>query len=80
MKNTFCLEQISRTGNLDATLILRQNKLDFMARFMELKSINPKMEQKDIAKDLGYSNCTLQRYRYDRKMQSPCKSNNPKRT
>ena len=43
MKNTFCLEQISKTGNLDANLISRQNKLDLMARFMEIKSVNPRL-------------------------------------
>ena len=28
MNNTFSLEQISKTGNLDANLIIRQYKLD----------------------------------------------------
>ena len=37
MNNTFSLEQISKTGNLDANLILRQYKLDLMSRFMEKK-------------------------------------------
>ena len=50
-----------------------------MARFMEITSINPKMKQKEIAKKLGFSNSTLQRYRNDIKMQSPYQSNNPKR-
>ena len=48
MNNTFSLEQISKTGNLDANLILRQYKLDIMARFMETKSNNPKLTQKQI--------------------------------
>ena len=38
MNNTFSLEQISKTGNLNADLILRQYKLDIMARFMQRKS------------------------------------------
>ena len=38
------------------------------------------MKQKEIAKEFGYSISTLQRYRYDKKMPSPYKSNNPKRT
>ena len=76
----FSSEQISKTGNLDANLILRQNKLDLMSRFMELKSINPKLGQDQIAKEVSYSCSTLQRYRHDIKMQSPYKPNGPKRT
>ena len=71
MDNTFSLEQISRTGNVDAKLILRQHKLDLMARVVEIKSINPRMKQKGIAKELGCSSSTLQRYRNDIKIQSP---------
>ena len=42
MNDTFSLQQISQTGNLDSNLILRQYKFDLMARFMEIKSNNPK--------------------------------------
>ena len=79
MNNTFSLEQISKTGNLDANLILRQYKLDLMSRFMEMKSNNPKLTQKQIAKGLGYSDSTLKRYRNDINMQSPYRYNEPKR-
>ena len=51
MNNTSYLEQISETGNLDATLILRQYKLDLMSRFMALKYNNPKLRQDQIAKE-----------------------------
>ena len=56
MNNTFSLEQISKTGNVDANSILLQHKLDLMARFMEIESINPKLKQKE----LGCSSSTLQ--------------------
>ena len=59
MNNTFSLQQISQTGNFDSDLITRQYKLDLMARFMEIKSINPKLKQSEIAKELGYSSSTL---------------------
>ena len=36
MINTFSLERISKTGNLDSNLIVRQYKLNLMARFMEI--------------------------------------------
>ena len=80
MNSNFSFEQIGRTGNFDVAFLLRQPKLNLMARFMEIKSINPKMIYKEIAKELGYSSSTLQRHRYDIQMQSPYKSNNPKRT
>ena len=38
---------------------------------MEINSVNPKLRQDQIAKKLGCSNCTLQRYRNDINMPSP---------
>ena len=46
---------------------------------MEYKSVNPRMKQKELAKELTYSSSTIQRYRQDIKLQSPCWSNSPKR-
>ena len=43
MNNTFSLQQISQTGNIDKNSSLRQYKLDLMARFMETKSMNSKL-------------------------------------
>ena len=71
MNNTVSLEQNSRTGNVDANLLFRQHNVDLMARCMEIKSINPKLKQKEIAKELNYSSSTLQSFRQDTKMQSP---------
>ena len=42
MNDTFSLEQISKAGNFDSNVIFRQYKVDLMARFMEIKSLNPK--------------------------------------
>ena len=61
MKNTFCREQLSKTGNLDSKFMLRQYKVDLMAMFMEIKSVNPKLRQSHIAEELAYSSSTLQR-------------------
>ena len=47
MNNISSLEQNSKTGNIDASFLLRQHKLDMMARFMDIKSVNPKMKQKN---------------------------------
>ena len=38
-----------------------------MALFIEIRSINPRRKQNEIAKELGYSSSTLQRYRKDKK-------------
>ena len=71
MNNSFFLQQISRTGNLDSKLISRQYKLNLMADFLRVKYEHPKMKQSVIANQLGYSTSTLQGYRNDIKMFSP---------
>ena len=62
MNNAF-LKQLSKTGNLDANLILQPSKLDLMSRSMELQSISPKLRQDHIAEELGCSSSSLKRYR-----------------
>ena len=71
MNNTFSLQQISRTSNLDANLISRQYKLNLMADFMRVKYENPKMKHSEIANQLGTSFSTVQRYRNDINTLSP---------
>ena len=75
MNNTFSLQQIQKTSNLDANLISRQFKLNLMADFMRLKYENPKMRQSEIANQLSLSSSTLQRYRNDINMLSPYRIN-----
>ena len=75
MNNSFSLQQIQRTSNLDANLISRQYKLNLMAYFMRVKYENPKMKQSEIANQLGMSSYTLQRYRNDINMLSPYRIN-----
>ena len=53
MNNSFSLQQISKTGNLDSNLISRQYKLNLMAKFMQIKFENPKLKQFEIAYQLG---------------------------
>ena len=78
--STFSLEQISKTINLVAFLILQQHKLNSLAQLMEIIINNPELKQDEVAKEPGFSSFTLQCYGYDIKMQSPHKSNNPERT
>ena len=42
-----------------------------MAKFMEIKSMNPKSTQKELAKELRLSTSSLQRYRQDKNLPSP---------
>ena len=80
MNNTFSSQKISQTANLDGKLILRYYELELMASFLGIKSMNPTLTQKEIAKELGYSVSSLKRYRQGILMLSPyrisSKSNN----
>ena len=51
MNYTLPLEQIFETVYFDSNLIFRQYKLDLMARFMEINSLNPKFRQNQSPKD-----------------------------
>ena len=75
MINSFSLQQIQKTSNLDANLVSRQYKLNLMTDFMRVKYENPKMKQSEIANQIGLSTSTLQRYRNDRNMFSPYRIN-----
>ena len=75
MNNSFSLQQIQKTSNLDANLISRQYKLNLMAVFLRVKYENPRMRQCEIANQLGMSSSTVQRYRNDINMLSPYRIN-----
>ena len=75
MNNSFSLQQIQKRSNVDANLISRQYKPNLMADFMRIKYENPRMKQSEIAKQLGKSSSTLQRYRNDINMLSPYRNN-----
>ena len=71
MNNLFSLEQKPRTGNVDANLLIREYRLDLMARFKEIKSLHTKVKKNEIARKLRFSSSTLQRYRQGKQLQSP---------
>ena len=71
MNNSFSLQQISRTRNLDPSLITRQNKLNRMAKFMQIKFENRKLKEYQTAGKTGCSFGTVKRYRKYFKMLSP---------
>ena len=50
MNKSFSLQQIQKTGQLDANLQSRQYKLNLMADLMRMKYGNPIMKQSEITK------------------------------
>ena len=74
---------ISQTLNSSSKLrICRQN---MMLNFMEIKSNEPKLTQKEISKQLGFADSTSERYSDDNNMDSPynrqkCEKSDTKRT
>ena len=58
MSNTFSLDQISKTGNLDANLKTRHYKLNVMAQLTEHKCKNLTSKQSEIAKNRYVKFCS----------------------
>ena len=73
MNNTSSLDQIQKTGELNADLMMRQYKLDKITKIMEIKPDNPKLRQSEIAKMLELSSSPIQQYRTEINMLSPCR-------
>ena len=71
MNNSFILQQVKKTGNLDSNLTSRQYKLNLKADFKRMNYENPKMKQSETANQLGYSSSTLPRCKKDINMLSP---------
>ena len=59
MNNSFSVQRISRTSNLESKLISRQHKLNSLAKFMQIKFENQTLKQSEIADQLRYSISTL---------------------
>ena len=70
MNKTFSSKQIAKIGVLNADWIMRQYKLDKKANFLEIKSINPKLKQSEIAEELAISTSNFKRYRREINMHS----------
>ena len=71
MNNTHSLDQIQKTDDLNADLTMNQYKLDKMAKYLEIKSVNPRLKRSEIAKLWEFSFSTIQRYIRKINMLSP---------
>ena len=63
----------AKSETLKSHSLFRLYKQKAMLKIMETKTIEPKLTQKQILKQLGYSDSTIKRYRDDINMDSPYK-------
>ena len=68
-----------KSRSIEPTDIIRTFKLDRCCDFMEAKYDNPKLTQKEICNQLGFSDRVIRRYRDDIKMDSPYRSSKSKK-
>ena len=79
MNNKFTIDQLSKLESIDPNSINRLYKINKLLDFMDIRSNNPRMTQKQICNQLGFSDSTIKRYRDDIKMDSPYNRNNYKK-
>ena len=70
MSNNFTTDMAIKSENLNSIAILRFYKQNMMLRVLELKSKEPRLTQKQICNQLGYSDSPIKRYRDDIQMDS----------
>ena len=73
--NTPSFSEINKTANMDPNLITKHYKLKLMNDFMNIKYLNPKLKQSEIASQLDMSPAAIQRHRIDINKLSPYRIN-----
>ena len=73
--NIFTIDMAGKSENLNSKSILRLSKQNMMLKFLEIKCNEPRLTQKQICNQLGYSDSTIKRYRDDISKNSPYKRN-----
>ena len=79
MSKIFSYDNMIKSKSIEPNDLIRTYKLDRCCDFMEVKFNNPKLTQKQICKQLGFSDSTIRRYRDDIKMDSPYRRNTNKK-
>ena len=79
MNKRFSYDSKIKSRSIEPSDIIRTFKLDRCCDFMEEKYNNPKLTQKEISKQLGFSDRTIRRCRDDIKMDSPFRINDNKK-
>ena len=78
MNKRFSYDNLIKSRSIEPGDVIRTFKLDRCCDFMEIKYDNPKLTQKEICNQLGFSDRVIRRYRDDIKMDSPYRSSNNK--
>ena len=73
--NATSLSEINKTANMDPNPITRQYRIKLMNDFKNIKYLNAKIKQSEIASQLDMSPSTIQRDRNDINMLSPYRIN-----
>ena len=71
--NNFTTDMATKSEKLNSNSILRLYKQNMMLKFLEIKSNEPRLTQKQIFNQLGFSNSTIKRFRDDIRIDSPYK-------
>ena len=79
MNKRFSYDNIIKSQSIEPNDLIRTYKLDRCCDFMEEKYNNPRLTQKQICKQLGFSDSTIKRYRDDIKMDSTYRRNTSKK-
>ena len=79
MNKRFSYDNMLKSRSTEPNDLIRTFKLDRCCDFMEEKYNNPKLTQKQICNQLGFTDRTIRRYRDDIKMDSPYRINNHKK-
>ena len=76
MNKGFSYDNMIKSRSIEPSDIIRTFKLDRCCDFMEEKYNNPRLTQKEICNQPGFTDRTIRRYRDDIKMDSPYRMNN----
>ena len=79
MNKRFSYDNMLKSRSIEPSDIIRTFKIDRCCDFMEEKYNNPRLTQKEICNQLGFTDRTIRRYRDDIKMDSPYRSSNNKK-
>ena len=75
MNKRFSYDNKIKSRSIEPSDIIRTFKLDRCCDFMEENYNNPRLTQKEICNQLGFTDRTIRRYRDDIKMDSPYRIN-----
>ena len=79
MNKRFSYDNMPKSRSIEPSDLIRRFKLDRCCDLMEEKYNDPKLTQKEICNQLGFTDRTIRRYRDDIKMDSPHRINNHKK-